>query len=188
LTASLALIPEALPFANQFFASCEALLTTTMEACEPLDNAPDNLSDICSPITKLIDSELDEAMTFQATATIPGAGEFSSAAVPTTVGQTSVALSIDGPQATTLKEFATTPVDPGPGEGYLASASISCAPEDNSLAISMSGSDGYTQSGTCNVADGQGDCEMAVPGGAAGVVDTITVQSSGFTYTIVRVF
>jgi hypothetical protein len=29
---------------------------------------------------------------------------------------------------------------------------------------------------------------MAVPGGAAGVVDTITVQSSGFTYTIVRVF
>ena len=71
------------------------------------------------------------------------------------------------------------PPDPGPGESYVPSATISPAVAGVEISISVRGTDGFTrdESGTT---DANGDVTFAsIPGGQGEVIDSITVVAGG---------
>ena len=74
------------------------------------------------------------------------------------------------------------PSDPGPGESVVMTIQIFPAEASVSVEYSVSGTDGYTASGTLTT-NAEGKCEFNIPGGAEGVADTInvTVPSRGDT-------
>lgn len=78
----------------------------------------------------------------------------------------------------TINEFFTVPVDPAPGQPYIATARITCAGQGTRVTMSIVGTDGYTDSTQCTIS-GSGDCNLGVPGATAGVRDTITVAIDG---------
>jgi hypothetical protein len=81
--------------------------------------------------------------------------------------------SIDGVTIT------VTPPDPGPGESYVVSATISPAQADVELSLAVRGTDGYTQNNT-GITDAGGNLTFpSVPGGQGEVIDTITVAAGG---------
>jgi hypothetical protein len=75
----------------------------------------------------------------------------------------------------------TVPAHPAPFQDYTVTIQIACAPPGAVVTISISGTDGYSDSTSCVVdSSGRATCQLAVPGAAAGVVDTVTVQIPGF--------
>ncbi len=81
-----------------------------------------------------------------------------------------------------------SPSDPGPGEGVTVTATLIPTVADCSISFSIVGTDGYSNSATNN-SDAGGQATFYIPGGAAGVVDNVTITSSnGKTYTVTYVF
>ncbi len=81
-----------------------------------------------------------------------------------------------------------SPIDPGPGEGVTVTATLVPPVADCSISFSIVGTDGYSNSATNNSNAG-GQATFYIPGGAAGVVDNVTITSSnGKTYTVTYVF
>jgi hypothetical protein len=81
---------------------------------------------------------------------------------------------------------STDPADPGPGQNVTVFARIFPSAVACSVSYSVSGTDGYADSGTVST-DANGSINFFIPGGAEGVVDTVTVESGGrqtvITYT-----
>ena len=82
-----------------------------------------------------------------------------------------------------------SPSNPGAYVGVTVYAKISPAKADEAIYFSISGTDGYSKSGTYRTGS-DGIATFYVPGGAKGVVDTITVrvESTGLTRTFVYSF
>ncbi len=81
-----------------------------------------------------------------------------------------------------------SPSDPGPGEGVTVTATLVPPVADCSISFSIVGTDGYSNSAT-NTSNASGQATFYIPGGAAGVVDNVTITSSnGKTYTVTYVF
>ena len=75
--------------------------------------------------------------------------------------------------------LSTDPPDPTAGQAYVPSASVSPAAAGIELRLSVSGTDGYTTSST-QLTDAAGAATFTtVPGGAEGVVDTLTLVAGG---------
>ncbi len=66
------------------------------------------------------------------------------------------------------------PVDPKPGETVTITISLAPAEFETEIKYSVSGTDGYTDSGT-TLTDGDGKINFTIPGSYEGVVDTIKV-------------
>jgi len=49
----------------------------------------------------------------------------------------------------TITSFAIDPPDPAPNQGYVASATINCAPNSTQVNMSVSGTDGFSSSNVC---------------------------------------
>jgi len=82
----------------------------------------------------------------------------------------------------------TDPLDPGPEQSVTVIATIIPSVEGCDISFSMYGTDGYTKSGTYPT-DAQGNASFYIPGGAAGVVDHVTITTSnGKTYTVTYMF
>jgi hypothetical protein len=96
-----------------------------------------------------------------------------SAQLDLSVSDTEAPLPITLPNTGTIDAVTTNPIDPGPDQGYTVKATTSCLGAQQAIRISMSGTDGFSSSTSC--AAGVNSCELFVPGGAEGVVDTITV-------------
>ena len=82
----------------------------------------------------------------------------------------------------------TDPGDPSPSQGYLVSVAVSCRAVADQVVISVRGTDGFEDSETCQLTNGQGGCTLSVPGAAAGVVDTITINAGSESKTLSVVF
>lgn len=73
-----------------------------------------------------------------------------------------------------IENLAINPVDPAPGEYYLATANIHCA-EGKLVSISIVGTDGYTDANAF-IAQGNITVYLWVPGAEYGIQDLITVE------------
>jgi len=83
---------------------------------------------------------------------------------------------------------SANPPDPGPGEDVTIIATIIPAVTECNVSFSMSGTDGYTKSGTY-ATNSAGEASFYIPGGATDVVDHVTITTSnGKTYTVTYVF
>lgn len=80
------------------------------------------------------------------------------------------------------------PPDPAPGQSVTVNATIIPAVTGCNVSFTIVGTDGYTNSGTYPT-DSEGNASFYIPGGAAGVIDVVTITSSnGKTYTVSYVF
>jgi hypothetical protein len=80
------------------------------------------------------------------------------------------------------------PPDPAPGQGVTVVATILPALAGCIISFAITGTDGYSNSGTYP-SDSEGNASFYIPGGAAGVIDHVTITSSnGKTYTVTYVF
>lgn len=80
--------------------------------------------------------------------------------------------------AITINSFTVSPSKPAAGEDVSATASISGAPPGTGATLSVQGTDGYTDSNFVDIS-GSGSVSLDIPGGAAGVTDTITLSVAG---------
>jgi hypothetical protein len=78
-------------------------------------------------------------------------------------------------------------VDPGPGEGVTVTATTIPPMAGCIISFSIVGTDGYTNSASPTT-DANGSATFYIPGGAEGVVDTVTISVGGQTTTVVYSF
>ena len=88
-------------------------------------------------------------------------------------------LTVEFPdESVIVHPVSLSPIDPAPGQCYTAAVRVDCVPENSAIALSVVGSDGYTDSTAVTVGDGC-TLQLEVPGAEAGVCDLITVRVSG---------
>lgn len=87
----------------------------------------------------------------------------------------SVNLSVDFGGTPSITSFLTNPTNPSPFETYLATGSSSCTTGWSS-SIRVSGTDGYEDSVTVVNSSLESSVSLAVPGGEAGVSDSLTLS------------
>lgn len=67
------------------------------------------------------------------------------------------------------------PHDPDPGQSVEMTVTLTSSESGVAVEYSISGTDGYQNSGTANT-DGEGKIRFTIPGGAGGIVDTINIK------------
>ncbi len=84
-------------------------------------------------------------------------------------------------QQPSIGRFFTTPDNPGPGQGYVARAELSCIPSATVIRISVVGDDLYTDSHEITVSEQDPNpiIQLSVPGAPQGVKDVVTVEAVG---------
>ncbi len=99
-------------------------------------------------------------------------------AVETAANAALPTLRIDDSSLPVIVSLELNPSAPGQGQNYVATANIGCLPAGSVVTMSIVGTDGYTDSRTYNVSEGQpsGSFTLGVPGAATGVRDTVTVR------------
>lgn len=125
----------------------------------------------------------------RARAFIRGAGVKSSAGTASLLpGGAGATLVVDFGGDTRVLSAETSPVDPGPLQGYAVKVKVLCA-AGKKVTISVVGTDKYTQTRAYQPSEASAELTMSVPGGAGSVRDTITVAIDGKTVrTITIVF
>ena len=78
------------------------------------------------------------------------------------------------PETYSLSVVAS-PYNPDPSQNVLVTARITPATEGVEIYFHISGTDGYTNSAT-HTTDSSGKATFSIPGGAGGIVDTVTVR------------
>ena len=95
-------------------------------------------------------------------------------------------LNLDGTPE--LNQLRADPPNPAEDQNYMILVQLNCATQGNVLGISIVGSDGYSDSTTCNqILDSNIDCTLLVPGAEGGVEDIITVTLDGSEIGTLRV-
>ena len=143
-----------------------------------IPGAPGLLDAVCANIKDIVNYAIGEDYLLTPVVQAPGLG--------TMVGNTeSVSalgpfpdFSVDFGGDLAITSFTVAPPDPAPFQSYVATVQIACAPPDTLVTMSISGTDGYTDSITCLVS-GTGSCELSVPGAVDGIRDVITVTIDG---------
>jgi hypothetical protein len=75
--------------------------------------------------------------------------------------------------------LSVSPSDPGPGDTVTVTITVNnCDPTTTQVAYTVSGTDGYGAGNTLSVSSAC-QASFTIPGGAAGVVDTVTVEIVG---------
>jgi hypothetical protein len=163
------------PGAPAILGVCEAGFGSALAACTGIKAfVPTGTQQgMCHAIESSVSFFDPDGATIKATASKDGQ---SGSATQDFAGNVSVAsLTIDLPANCKVTSFSTSPVDPGPQESYLATAVTTCKGSNTSVSLSVVGTDGYTDSRVCTA---QSTCSLSVPGGAGGVHDTVTVNTS----------
>jgi len=75
--------------------------------------------------------------------------------------------------------ISTDPADPGAGQSYVPSAQVSPIVAGMQIKLSISGTDGFSFTETVTTDVGGQAVFTTIPGGAGGVVDTLTVVAGG---------
>ncbi|HUU83152.1 MAG TPA: hypothetical protein VM243_06570 [Phycisphaerae bacterium] len=172
---------EAVPI----FAACETALTVYLGMCAAMGTGPvsappgtPGISDfVCNNIKKVVDvlaAPEPVSMEIQAYANVPGQGlKTSGPQIVSSIGPFPN-FSIDFGGSPSIDSFSTSPADPGPDEGYVAEVKVSCA-SGGTVTIAVAGTDDYSDSVTADITSEEYVGTLTVPGGDAGVTDTISV-------------
>lgn len=176
------------------FTACEVGFARVRLYCSgpgwsPAPGAPSLLETFCGGISELIDRFAGGNLQLIPIVSIPGEGVLNTgggATVPS--AGPFPTFDVTAPGEVEIVSFKTTPADPGPGQSYLAEALIHCAPPGTEVTITVEGTDLFFDSVTTTI-QGDANVTLNVPGGAEGVVDTVTVSiRNGPSRKIVLVF
>ena len=165
-------------------AACRPTFATFQASCIAL-NDPAGLAPgaYCAGLTKIVDSFIERGANIHVSARKLKA--FVSADQTVDVVPSQINFALDLPiDKSIIESLVTSPVDPGDGQGYVATATASClAGPQTTLEIFVSGTDGYSDTVVCPPAAPV--CQIAVPGGASGIQDTIVVRTADFVQRFV---
>ena len=171
-----------LPGAPAILAACEVLFSGVIVYCETLGQGipggPSIAEVLCEDLPDLIDRFVQGDVALQPSANIRGGGVFTAAPQVAPAVGPFPDFTISATGQVQIGRFFAIPPDPAPQQGYTATAEILCAPPSTRVVLSIVGTDGYTDSATCFVT-GDSTCSIAVPGAAAGVVDTVRAEVTG---------
>lgn len=161
--------------------ACESAFAASEAYCLTLGASPGGPSTaerICSEVEEIAIAFPDASITFTARASVEGHPGFLIASEDAPLGGPYPTFELEVPDDPTVESFSTSPLDPAPGQGYTATASLACLPEGTIVGVSITGSDGYSDSIECTLS-GSGSCSLGVPGGEEGVVDTLRTFLGG---------
>lgn len=169
------------------FAACISTFEAVLVGCtalnpSPIPGTPSSLTQICqSDIQSTANIFFGGELRLSAYARIPGSigSGFSPLFDYDPFNESPPILPVNIMGEPTLDQFFTLPVDPTAAQNYIATVEVSCAVPNTTITLSVSGDDGYSDSGTCVITDGSEACNLDVPGGEAGVRDTIRVEING---------
>jgi hypothetical protein len=166
------------PYAPAVLAGCIAVFEATTIACGLAKTGP-----VCAAVSNVINLFDPDGARISVTVSgpkIPTTEQVRE--VPGLIGDVTFDFDLNG--SASVESFSTSPVDPGPGQGYVASAALTCVGATSSISLSISGTDGYTDSTSCSA--GASTCNLTVPGAAEGVVDTISVIVGGLVLRTIQ--
>ena len=133
---------------------------------------------VCDSLSAIANRATGSRFSLTPTAFVPGQGAVTGTTRFTSTSGPFPYFSLLHGTITEVVSFRTTPVNPAPFQGYVATVSVACPIAGTSVTLSIVGSDGYTDSVTFTV-QGNSDLHFFIPGAAEGVIDTITVTISG---------
>ncbi|MEL7473805.1 MAG: hypothetical protein AAGK04_10850 [Planctomycetota bacterium] len=164
------------------FALCEAGMLAGRLYCATLGQSPPgggpSVADgICAVIEAGINFIAEDDVTVFAEGFAPGVGFVTSSFMTAPGTGPFPDFDLQFSESPSITSFTTSPSDPAPGQSYVARAVVVCLPPNTFVRMTIVGTDGYTDSRTCVLGGGLDVCNLSVPGAAAGVRDTITVEA-----------
>ena len=164
---------------------CDPIASTDEEASEMVSS-----EELCYLITGISDTAFDlqagATVVFKPYAVFPSSGKvfadskiIDSERVEGFIGEFEVTNPSDLPS---IKSLVITPVDPAPGENYVAMTTYRCVSPSANITMHIIGTDKYEDTVTCF---GGSNCTLHVPGAAALVEDHVTVtiyEEPGFRF------
>jgi YD repeat-containing protein len=172
LTLSVGIAAVAPEFAAGVLLSCESVFADAIAVCA-IGGQP-NISAACGAVFAVPALLHPGTITLRVSASKSGVSGSRTVTVPSSGGPVNISIDLPLPPCA-IMSVSTDPVDPAPGQGYTASTVTTCANPGDSIGMSVSGTDGYSDSTAC---PGVNSCELFVPGAEEGVVDTVTVTTS----------
>jgi hypothetical protein len=171
-------------------AACEAAVAAAIAYCEfgaPITDLVKE--DLCESAREDLDLPSDNLVPFYAVAYLPSGGSARSATQSVRASDPLPDFFIDNANIFGPALLVTTlPGDPAPDQDYQVAVSVSCRANATSVEIGVTGTDGFQDSTTCQIENGQGGCTLLVPGAEGGVVDTITIVAGSERRTVRVVF
>ncbi len=163
------------------FEGCEALLGSLDLYCSTLGQGaapgtPPLADQLCTAVFQ--DAALPAELTIESCVVALPAGTCSlPLSVPSNVSFP-VMNSIDLGMDSAIQSLVLVPSAPAAGEGYVATARITCLPAGSNVRMDIVGTDGYTDEVNFPVAatQAEGSFDLGVPGAAQGVQDTVTAD------------
>lgn len=182
-TAVLALGPEAAPAAGLVMTACSAAVAARALLCDIFGSsgglppgAPSLLESLCGFVDSVVDRiQAGETLQLQPLARIPGVGSKYGDIRVVPAGGPFPSFSIEVGGSVAIQNFTASTFNPAPGEDYVATAHVVCAPPNTAVVMSIIGTDGYTDSKSYSIT-GDADVSLSVPGAAPGVVDHVTIK------------
>jgi hypothetical protein len=169
--------------ADKVLLSCESVFADVAAVCA-IGGQP-NLAGACGAIFAVPALFHPGTISLRVSATKNGITGSRTVSTSSSGGTVNIAIELPLPLCS-IMSVSTNPVDPAPFQSYVANVVTTCGGAGDSIAMAISGTDGYSDSVTCAAT---GSCQLAVPGAAEGIVDTVTVTtSSGESRVIQLVF
>ncbi len=169
----------------QVFTGCEILINSLNIYCNtlgasPAPGVPSVLAAMCD--SEALDENIPTQFTFKPAIYIDGGSTIVGAETneyPTSGPFDDINIAI--PEEPKVKDFYTNPFDPSPEQDYIATAELNCILDGMIATISVVGTDGYTDSITVTLPQGNSTISLSVPGAEGGIKDILTVDIHGFS-------
>jgi hypothetical protein len=172
--------------AESVLEQCLGFFENVEHSCAIPEQAPQGVDEaFCANIVGIIDYFDPNGVHIDMTASKDGVMKSGQTDVPS--GDTEAAVAIELPlPVCSISTFTTNPVSPAAFESYVTTAATTCGAPTDTISITDHGTDGFVEQLQCSAV---AVCNMDVPGGAQGVIDTLVVTtSSGATRTTTLVF
>ncbi|MFD2916702.1 hypothetical protein [Psychroserpens luteus] len=164
------------------FVGCESLINALNLYCGTLGASGDGglsvLGAICE--SEALEENIPSTFTFKPAIYIDGdnyiigqeTGDF-----PTSGPFNDINITL--PSVTKINDFYTNPSDPSPGQDYIVNAVINCIEAVSNATIIVVGTDGYTDSITVSLPQGNSTISLSVPGADGGIKDFLSISVDG---------
>jgi hypothetical protein len=167
------------------FVGCEILINSLNLYCGTLGASggpglPSVLSSICE--SEALEENIPSIFTFKPAIYIDGDNYI--------VGQETGSFPTSGPfddinialpSVAKVNDFYTNPTDPNPNQDYIATAIINCIEVVSNATIIVVGTDGFTDSITVSLPQGNSTISLSVPGAEGGIKDFLSISVDGLT-------
>lgn len=162
--------------------ACEAIIRGTDLACSTLGKSiatasPSALSGLCDLFVKEYEPN---SFVFEPRIYLDGEGiVIAEKTQSLSITDEFPNIEIELPNNPKFKDLSTNPFDPAPGQDYIATADINCGMEGVLATITVTGTDGFSDSRQVILPNGKSQISINIPGAEQAVTDFITVKADG---------